>query len=159
MCFTIRACLLAAAVFVTALACRAGDTPEEQIFTRLSEKRLQQFLDKENIPFERKVIKNGGKDFVYHHVTMGQWNGLIVMADGALQFEASFKDRNNNDITLERINEWNIKKRFSRAFVDNRGFGVIQCDLDMFAGTNERIVRSWLRVCRTSVDDFAKFTR
>lgn len=144
-----------------ATATRAdGDDPQDQLFTRITEKRLEQILTKEKIPFTRKEIKtNAGKKVTAYALTVGTFKAVLYSHGNSLQYESAFKDRNDQDITLERVNEWNQKRRYSRAFVDTAGWGVLQLDLDFFGGTNERIIRAWIGMCKLSTDDFARFVR
>lgn len=155
-------CALALTLIVPlAAAARAeGDDPQDQLFTRITDKRLEQILTKEKIPFTRKEIKtNAGKKVSAFALTIGTYKAVLYSHGNSLQYESAFKDRNDQDVTLERVNEWNVKRRYSRAFVDSAGWGVLQLDLDFFGGTNERIIRGWLGMCKLSTDDFARFVR
>jgi hypothetical protein len=130
---------------------------DERLFTRITDRTLEKILDKEKIPWEKKTMKDGAKNLTLYSIHMGPYKAGIINYGGSLMFDSSFKGRGNQDVPIERTNEWNLKKRFSRAFVDNQGWGVVQLDLDFYGGTNERIIRAWLGMCRITINDFAKF--
>jgi hypothetical protein len=135
----------------------AQGADDEQLFTRLSDKTFEKILNKEKIAFEKKSIKDGTRDVTLYSIHVGTYKAAILNYGGSLMFMTSFKARDNKDVSLERANEWNLKKRFSRAFVDRDGFGVLQLDLDFYGGTNERIIRAWIGMCKLSINDFATF--
>jgi len=79
----------------------------------------------------------------------------LVNHGGSVQFTAGgFRGKGNVDLSLERVNEWNDKRRFSRAFVDRNGSGVLESDLDFFGGTNERIIEAFITMYELSIVDF-----
>lgn len=46
-------------------------------------------------------------------------------------FRTSFRSHN---VSLEKVNEWNKSKRYSRCYLDKDGEPVLQLDLDLAGG-------------------------
>ena len=139
---------------------QAQDLEEEQLFTRLSDKTLEKLLQKMRIPFERRELNPTGKKLIVYNITLNNYKAIVVNHGSSLQLTCGgFKTLNNQDISLEHVNEWNQRRRHSRAFVDKEGFGIVEADLDFYGGTNHKIIIEWVKLYSTSLSDFANFTR
>lgn len=89
-----------------------------------------------------------------HELGFVQWKieGLkcqVFVADDseALQFHVSFGD---GHATLQKVNEWNATKRFSRTYLDDEGDPHLELDLDLAGGVTEARIKDFLRTCRVS---------
>ena len=80
---------------------------------------------------------------------------LLLIADyhESLQAYAAFK---SSKATLQRINEWNKGKRYSRAYIDKDGDPVIELDLDLVGGVQKERIADFIRTVVMSVPPFAK---
>ncbi len=73
---------------------------------------------------------------------------LFIADDAeALQFHVSFGDGN---ATLQKVNDWNATKRFSRTYLDDEGDPHLELDLDLAGGVTEARIKDYLRTCRVS---------
>lgn len=59
--------------------------------------------------------------------------------------------------SIKKVNEWNQKKRFSRAYIDDEGDPCIEADLDFEGGVSRDAIKEFVRTFRLSVRQFAKF--
>jgi hypothetical protein len=153
-------CLLILLSFAPGVA-RAQDTQEEQLFTTLSEKTLHKLLGQMKIPFDRKEDEIKGKKVVSYLLTLKDGHkAILINGRGFLSVWAlGFKTLNNEDISLERVNEWNLRNPLSTALVDRNGYGVLIAALITQGGTNQKIIQEWLSQYSLALAQFAKYTR
>lgn len=71
----------------------------------------------------------------------------------SLQLYAGFSMRRKP--SLERINQWNQEKRFSRAYIDKDGDPVLEADLWIGEGVTEATIQDFLDTFRISLRAFA----
>ncbi len=69
-----------------------------------------------------------------------------------LQFYASFKRKT----TLGRINEWNLGKRYTRAYLDKDGDPCLEADLDLEGGVSYGAVAEFFKTWQASVKLFVE---
>lgn len=73
---------------------------------------------------------------------------LFVAKDNAsLLFYAAFSDGNG---TLEKVNNWNKTRKYSRSYIDNDGDPCLELDLDLVGGVTPDRIKDYLRTCRDS---------
>ncbi len=73
---------------------------------------------------------------------------LVIPENGeSVQFYASVSGSNS---TLEKVNDWNKTKRFSRSYLDKDGDPVLELDLDLAGGITKSRFIDFLKTCRTS---------
>lgn len=65
-----------------------------------------------------------------------------------VQYHISFSDGN---ATLERVNDWNRTKRYSRTFLDEEGDPHLVLDLDVEGGVTRERVADFIKTCRVSM--------
>ena len=60
-------------------------------------------------------------------------------------------------VDAKKINEWNKKHRFSRAYIDDSGDPVLESDLDFDGGVTLESLKLFVKVFKSSVTDYKKF--
>lgn len=80
--------------------------------------------------------------------------GLFNDDDGDLQLMYG----NDLKLSYKDINEWNMTKRFSRAYLDSDSDPILESDLMSDGGINEKNVTRFLSIFFTSADEFREFT-
>lgn len=77
------------------------------------------------------------------------YKSVIFVADdnASLLFYAAFNDGN---ATLEKVNNWNKTRKYSRSYIDNDGDPCLELDLDLVGGVTPDRIRDYLRTCRDS---------
>lgn len=78
---------------------------------------------------------------------------FVADDNSSLQAYAAFK---SEKATLERVNEWNADKRYSRAYLDSEGDPVIELDLDLAGGVSKERLADFIQTVRISIPAFAK---
>ncbi len=74
----------------------------------------------------------------------------------SIQFSAGYDL--NEGITAERVNEWNLTKRFAKAYVDEEGDPFLEMDLNMdYEGVSLENFEDSLDVWRLLIEDFEDF--
>ena len=74
-----------------------------------------------------------------------------------VQFAAGF-DRGDRVISYEKINDWNKKRRFGRAFLDSVNDPIIQMDIDLEdGGMSSALFVDNLEYWDLAVSEYAKF--
>ena len=61
----------------------------------------------------------------------------------------------DNKVSLEKINDWNRKQRFTRAYKDKDGDAVLECDLDLEGGVTLENVKAFIDFYRNMLPRFA----
>lgn len=117
-----------------------------EILTQLSNDELERFLTGAKIGFDQLrpgtyVIQAEG--FRHLLVNHGQSLGML----------SAFKTRP----TLQRTNEWNQRRRFSRAYLDAAGDAVLEADFDLEGGVTQEGIQEFFNTFFLSVQHFAVF--
>ena len=58
---------------------------------------------------------------------------------------------------MEKVNQWNNEKRFSRAYLDRDGDANVEWDIDLEGGVTVEAVREGIRTFQTVVQAFKGF--
>ncbi len=71
----------------------------------------------------------------------------------SIQFYVCFSE---TSATLDKVNEWNRSKRFSRSYLDEEGDPCLELDLDLAGGiTKDRLV-DYFKTCAVSFEQWHK---
>ncbi len=76
----------------------------------------------------------------------------MLVAPDAIQFYSGFK----GGATLEKVNEWNKKRRFSRTYLDDSGDPCLELDLEITGGVTRARIVDFLKTCRGSFEVWRK---
>ena len=80
---------------------------------------------------------------------------VIRSSDGeSITFRCSFT--NSTGVTLEKINSWNDKKRFSRSYLDKDNDMVLSLDLDLAGGATKARITDFFLTCKVSLTAWKK---
>ena len=71
----------------------------------------------------------------------------------SLQFAAAFADK----VPLTKVNEWNHRKRFGKAFLDSDNDMCFQMDMDMDGGVTQANLEEYLKRWRSVLVSFVAF--
>ena len=81
----------------------------------------------------------------------------VVMLSSSGQNLALWSYVTGSKVTLEKINEWNKTKRFSRAYLDSDGDPNVEWDIDLEGGVSLGAVREGIRTFGLVIDAFKDF--
>ncbi|MBW6396182.1 YbjN domain-containing protein [Thermus sp. SYSU G05001] len=102
---------------------------------------VEAFLQATDVSYERRearlfsVTVGGLKAWLELDWCEGERCGLLALSSG-------FKKQ----VSLERINEWNRRFRFGRAYLDEDGDAWIETELDVSEGLSWEAVREFVRL-------------
>jgi hypothetical protein len=133
---------------------KAAEPVLEKVFKSMTPADAEAFLGKMEIDFkkaESKVVGTSFYDFKRKNFTMRFYcfDGKDLMLDAV--FPA---------MPLERVNDWNIKAKFSRATLqrDARGpFVTLESNLDLLGGVTEGTLKQFVLSFEDEVRLFAKY--
>ena len=128
----------------------------DTVYRRMTAADLGGILKAMNIPYEVKTDSHG--DPLLRFKLAGFPAQMLVYGrPGAeksytsLQLHAAFKCGKRRAEVLERVNAWNRKKRFSKAYADsNQDFG-LEADLDLSGGVTADTVKAFINTFKLSM--------
>jgi len=74
---------------------------------------------------------------------------------GSIQFAAGWPT--NNKIQVTKVNEWNRKKRWARAYLDESGGMWLESDIDLTPGGTYELLNDYFATWKKSVEGFKEF--
>lgn len=138
--------LLIAAVALLLLQCVPGLRAEQgEIIKELSVANAERIL--EALKLEYSEVRPGLYNF-----KMAGYNVRFLNNGKNLKFYASFTRK----VTFGRINEWNMTKRYSRAYLDKDGDPTLEADLDIEGGVSYGAIAEFFKTWLISVKLFAQ---
>jgi hypothetical protein len=60
-------------------------------------------------------------------------------------------------VSAEKVNEWNARHRFARAYRDKDGEPVLESDIDFTGGVTEANIKAWVKLFRDLMGAYSKF--
>lgn len=73
---------------------------------------------------------------------------LVAQDKTSLQFRAAFRDSNAD---LDKVNEWNKTKRYSRTYLDDEGDPILVLDFDLAGGVTTARLLDFIKTCHVSL--------
>lgn len=138
------------ALGVLALPC-GGLTQQEGVLVNPTPADLEAVLESLKIDFKKSREKPA---ILYHYVKDGQRTTLwYYLAKKELMLQALFKGT-----ALERLNAWNDKTFFSRAYLrKSTGESVLEWNLDIQGDVTKNTIRRFIRRFEEEMSDFREF--
>jgi hypothetical protein len=150
----LRASVALATLFALVSAVPSVRADDDKVFKSLTPEQTEAFLKTMEIEFTKPESKAAGTsmyDFKRKTFTMRLYcfDGKDLMLDAVFPV-----------MTLERVNDWNIKAKFSRATLqrDQRGpFTTLESNLDLLGGVTEGTLKQFVLSFEDEVRLFAKY--
>lgn len=151
------AVLLSASVaYNPAYAAPAENTPASERFAAdtlirsFTTSQLQKLMAEEG--YSTKVDKDG--DLVWR---LDGFNTFVTIAKDqeSIQFYVGF-NAGDDPVPMDRINEWNRGKKYSRSYVTEDGSPYLVLDLDLVGGVSKERVLDFLSTCRVSFSSWLR---
>ena len=135
--------LLALLVITTAMGMSAANAGQDQrIISTINIEQLKAILKEEG--YAISIDEDG--DLLWK--IEGYRTYLVISDEGEyVQFQSSFSD---TDASLEKVNEWNKTKRYSRTYLDDDSDPTLELDLDLEGGITRGRINSFLKTCTVS---------
>lgn len=124
----------------------ADEFSEETVVKEASSQLVEGLLEALDLEFEEK--ENGTYAF-----EMDGTKTVLFNKGKDAQLYCGFTGKR---VTLSRINEWNRKKRFSRAYLDQDNDAVLEADIDFEGGVTGETLLRFFRIFALSAKEFQK---
>lgn len=133
--------------------CTAGiqveAVPSEELITHITDQELLTLLQEEG------YVPKQDKPSVIN-VKMESINMLFIVSEPGTSIQA-WAGFNSKGGLLDKVNEWNKTRRYSRAYIDDANDPVIELDLDLTGGVSKARIVDFIKTARVSVLGFAGF--
>lgn len=139
---------LVRASFVLVLLVAPAATAAEDTLTTITPEQARGVLSGMGLDF--KMVEERSIQF-----ELEGYSVVMLVSESNIQLYAGFKD----PCTIQKTNEWNRTKRFSRSYIDAEGDPCIEADLDLEGGVSRDAVKEFVKTFRVSVRSFARFIR
>jgi hypothetical protein len=137
----VLALLISAAFILAPGAARAGGASQGNIFYKITKEELVKILKAEG--YSAELDKDG--DIIWK---LEGYNALVLTPnDNSIEFYIAFTE---SKATLEKINQWNMNRRYSRSYMDEKKQACLELDLDLEGGVTQDRIRDFLKTCRES---------
>jgi hypothetical protein len=119
-------------------------TGKELVYFEINQAELMRIMEKDGYAVSKAPVGENIHWRIDGRVT------LLLISENKLsvQFYVGITDSNGN---LERVNNWNTNRRYSRSYMDRDGDPVLELDLDITGGVTEARIRDFLLTCRLSL--------
>src|ERR1043166_1280707 len=142
-------------LFVAVGVVRAQDDKQDaKVVKQFSTEQTEALLQALKIDFKKTPAKKEGI-FYYDFQRNGQTFRLYWYGGKDLMLDVVF-----GKMTLQEINAWNVRAKFSRACLhkDDKGeFTALEANLDILGGVTNGTVKQFLNVFEDEVKAFARF--
>ncbi|HMP60908.1 MAG TPA: YbjN domain-containing protein [Gemmatales bacterium] len=121
---------------------------DDDIVTKMSARRLERILNSFNDVKNLREVKDDAYSFEVDGLKI-----LLFNSGQTMQVAAIFDGR----ATLERLNQWNLSKKFTRALRNSDHKPVLDSALELTGGVTELNVKEWLKTYVYMLKEFRKF--
>ncbi len=130
----------------------AGSSGSADVITQMSSDDVQRLL--RDMGYSPQALE--GRDNAWSIEVSGR--RAVVMLSSSRQNLALWSYiRGEGRVTMEKVNEWNKTKRFSRAYLDSDGDPNVEWDIDLEGGVSMGAVREGIRTFGIVVEAFKAF--
>lgn len=125
----------------------ASDFKERTVITNATSQFIEILLEKLETNFAE--VGNGSYSF-----SLKGYKVALFNKGDDIQLFSKFTGRT---ITLNRVNEWNRTRRFTRAYLDKDGDACIEADLDFEGGVTVEAILRFIVIFAQSVESYAEY--
>lgn len=125
----------------------------QDVLTEASPKKITKILT--SMGLEIQETKGEGDQPIFKFDLAGYQVLLILAKDHTdAQLYVGFGGR---QVSTEKVNEWNARHRFGRAYRDKDGEPVLESDIDFTGGVTEANIKAWIKLFRDLMGAYSKF--
>lgn len=127
----------------------------QDILTEVPPKKMTKILTSMGLEVQESKSTSDGKNPVIKFDLGGYGVVLFLAKDHSdAQLFVGFRGQ---QITPEKMNEWNRGHRFTRGYRDEDGDSVLESDIDFTGGVTEANIKSWVKIFRSLTGEYARF--
>lgn len=138
-------CSLISAIVLVPISAFSQVTEDATVIRSASSTLIEKLLEAAEL--DHSPIKHN----VYSFKVRG-YKAIVFVKDDDIQLYAGFSGKK---VSLNRINDWNKGKRFSRAYLDDDGDAVLEADLDFEGGVTAETIIRFFGLFAQSVEAFS----
>jgi len=148
---------LAGTVLATGLVAGGAAQAGDRIHERLTGERLQGIM--QDLGYRAQLgVDDAGDPMIDSTASGYKYRVLFYDCDGkrgcgALEFWAGFDTEDEGD--LARMNEWNLNKRFGRAYIDEEGDPIVSIHYNLAGGVTEANIEDMFEWWELVIAEFA----
>jgi hypothetical protein len=151
------AVLLGCLALLLVAAPPAAGQNKEKVYRKLTPEQVEGTLNDMGIKFAKTQPPKLPADFDFDFERNNYKIRLTLSNGKRLWISAFFPNA-----ALEKINQWNINAKFSRAVLDrvkDREYAIIEYQMDAFGGTTDNMLKQFIRRFDNEVSAFDQFLR
>ena len=148
------ALLLAGAAMATASRPADAQTTEK-VYRSFTPDQVGSFLTDLEIKFSKNQPKDTPRDVDFEFRRKG-FDLRLTLREGKMLWIAAYFPKT----TLEKINDWNVKAKFTRAVlvhIANKDYTAVEAQLDINGGCTEGMAKQFIRRFDDEVANFDRF--
>ncbi|MGH7508934.1 MAG: YbjN domain-containing protein [Gemmatimonadales bacterium] len=127
----------------------------QDVLTEVSAKKMTKILTSMGLEVRETKTTSDGQNPVIKFDLAGYGVVLFLAKDNTdAQLFVGFRGQ---QVTAEKINDWNRRHRFSRAYSDTDGDAVLEADIDFTGGVTEANIKAWVKIFRNLTGEYARF--
>jgi hypothetical protein len=127
----------------------------QEVLTEVSPKKMAKILTSMGLEVRETKTTGDGKNPVIKFDLAGYQVVLFLANDNTdAQLFVGF---GGQKLTTEKLNEWNRRHRFTRAYRDEDGDSVLEADIDFTGGVTEANIKAWVKIFRNITGEYARF--
>lgn len=127
----------------------------QDVLTEVSPKRMNKILASMGLEVQETKTTSDGKTPVLKF-ELGGYRVVLFLAKDHTDAQL-FVGFGGQEVTPEKMNEWNRSHRFTRAYRDSDGDPVLESDIDFTGGVTEANIKAWIKIFRNSTGQYARF--
>jgi hypothetical protein len=127
----------------------------QDVLTEASPKKITKILTSMGLEIQETKGKGESEQPILKFDLAGYQVLLILAKDHTdAQLYVGFGGR---QVSAEKVNEWNARHRFARAYRDKDGEPVLESDIDFTGGVTEANIKAWVKLFRDLMGAYSKF--
>jgi hypothetical protein len=120
----------------------------QEVLTVVTDKRMETILG--GMGFDYTKVKDGTYKF-----ELNGYKVLMILDNGNTDAQLYFA-LGDVQTTAAKMNAWNKKKRFSRAYMDDDGNPALESDLNFDGGITEDNIKTFIKLYRSLMKSFVE---
>jgi Putative bacterial sensory transduction regulator len=148
---------LAGCLLILAATAPAGAQNKEKVYRNLTTAQLETILNDMSIRFTKSQPPKPANDYDYDF-ERNNYKIKLTLSDGRRVWISAFFPKT----ALEKINQWNINAKFTRAVLDrvnDREYAIVEYQLDVRGGVTDNMLKQFIKRFDNDVAAFDQFLR
>jgi hypothetical protein len=154
------ALLLIGCLALGAWSGQAVGQTKEKVYRSITPAQMENILADMGVKYTKTQPKNLPNDWDFEFKRNG-FDVRFTVSQGTVLWLSAFFPKPAKE-SLEKINQWNVEAKFSRAVLDrvaDRDYAVVETQLDGAGGVTENMIKQFIRRFDDEVSRFDRFIK